>query len=490
MKKIVLFLVLLHNSILLSQTVLNSFPLNLSNPLENGQSLNIEDVKTNEIYVFASDNSNINILKYNKSLFLRGQFTDSIKSAKNGILLGSSLSEDGNPSLYWSSPDYKNLKIIKYYFDTKASKTLSFDFGSYNSYVISHFQKDNSFYVLAKEIKEPHLLLFIFNNGKCEIKMFDFSGILFQNKNDQRFSFSTILQYFPIEKMEHDNFNPLDKSVSKNKMYVLDNHILLTLDYNTKKTQVLDLNLETQEVTEKNYDQPISKKPSKTSNSFYNDNKLFQISTNNDEFLFDVKDLSTGKSVKTVSISKKDTINFKNSPLFIQNNGYKPQEINTTAKFLKQLSALNVGVTVFKNKENSFITFGGFLEYQISRAPSFNYSQNDAFFGFEDYNAYPAYTQSRMVYFDSMMNPDYEFINNQQTEPLAIDNIFYFLGKSKNIILENIIKLKDYSLLGYYDLGTKQYVIRKFTDGFTREDAGNPISNKAVFSKNFPVNKP
>ena len=28
-----------------------------------------------------------------------------------------------------------------------------------------------------------YLLLFIFNNGKCEIKMFDFSGILFQNKN-------------------------------------------------------------------------------------------------------------------------------------------------------------------------------------------------------------------------------------------------------------------------------------------------------------------
>lgn len=55
MKKLLLFLLLLSKSVLLSQTVLNSFPLNLDNPLEEGQILNIEDVKTHNIYVFAAD---------------------------------------------------------------------------------------------------------------------------------------------------------------------------------------------------------------------------------------------------------------------------------------------------------------------------------------------------------------------------------------------------------------------------------------------------
>lgn len=482
MKNLLLFFLIFSKSILFGQTILNSFPLNLNNPLENGQILNVEDVKTHDVYAFATDDKNITILKYNKSLFLTNQFTDSIRIAENRTLMGHSLSEDGNPTLYWGSDNLKNIKIIKYYLDTKNSKTLNFDFPQNDDYIISTFQKNNNFYVLAKEKREQHLLLYEFKNGNCEIKMFDFSGFNFQNEKGQNFTLSTLIRYYPIHKMESNDFNPLDKTTSINKMYVLEDRIILTFDYSAKKTQVFDLNMETLVVTEKNFNQPVSKKASQNSNSFYSENQLFQVKANKDEFLFDLKDFDSGKTLKSISFSKNDTIRFKNSPFFLQTSNNKPQELKTTAKFLSHLSDLSVGVSVLKNKKNNFITFGGFVEYV---AFSIDYGQNDFF---NDGNGQSQYTRTKTVSFDAVLNSDLEFVN-QQSEPLAIDNIFYFLSITKNVSLENILKLKDYSILGYYDLVSKQFIMRKFTDGFIREGNGNPIMNKAQFSKPFRFEK-
>ena len=148
MKKLFLIFCVFYNAVLLSQTVLNSFSLNLNRPLENGQILNIEDEKNNDIYVFASDDKYINILKYNKSLFLKNQFTDSIKLAKDRSLIGHSIGDDGNPILYWATNNLRNIRIVKYYLETKTTKALNFDLPPNNEYIITTFQKNNNFYIL------------------------------------------------------------------------------------------------------------------------------------------------------------------------------------------------------------------------------------------------------------------------------------------------------------------------------------------------------
>lgn len=469
-----------YNTVLLSQTVLNSFALNLNEPLENGQILNIVDVKTKDIYVFAADDKYINILKYNKSLFLKDQFTDSIKMTENRSLIGHSISDDGNPLLYWSTSNLRNLRIIKYFMETKTSRALNFDLPSNTEYIITTYQKNNLFYILTKEAKQPHLLLYEFNDGKCIIKMFDLSTIQFENEKGQNVAFNTIIRYYPIEKMDTDYFTPLDKTINKTKMYVSDNHILLVFDYALKKTQILDLNLITTDVTEKNFNQPISKNPSKSSNSFFYENKVLQIKSGKEELLFEIKDFDSGKTLKSVAVSKKDSIEFKNSPFFLQINAKKPQEIKTTEKFLKQLSVLNSGITAFKNKNNTLITFGGFAEYQVS---GFDYIQSNALADFfdNDFGGYSEYS-NKMVYFDAMLNADLEFVNQKQAEPLAIDNLYYYLNTNKNIILQNTLKLKDYYILSYYDTASRQFIMRKFTDGFINDNPGNPIMNKALLS--------
>lgn len=480
MKKLFLFSLLLCKSVLIGQTVLNSLPLNLDAAAENAQTLNAEDVKTHDIYVFATDNRNINILKYNKSLFLTNQFTDTIRNPENRSLTGYSISEDGNPLLYWTSQNTRNIKIIKYFLGLKTSRVLNFDFPEENEYIITTFQKNNIFYVLGKEKGQKHLLLYEFQNGKCEIKMFDFSAFNFQTEKGQNFTFNALIRNYPVQKMEASDFNPLEKASAINKMYILEDHIFLTFDYNTQKTQVFDLNLKTLEIKEKIFSQPATKKVSRSSNSFYSDGRLFQVKANSDEFLYTIKDFDSGQTLKSVSVSKNDTIRFKNSPLFLQTNNDKPIELKNTAKFLKQLSDLSTGVSVFKNKKNSYVTFGGFVEYIVS---NFQYGQGDFF---NDYNGGQSYyVQNKMVFFDSMFDSNLDFVSNKQSEPLAIDNAYYYLSTNRNAALQNILKLKDYYILSYYDTALKQFILRRFTDGFIREGDGNPVMNKAQFSKPF-----
>ncbi|MCI9844440.1 hypothetical protein [Flavobacterium pectinovorum] len=482
MKKLLLLLCVFYNTVMLSQTVLNSFSLNLNRPSENSQILNTEDVKTNDIYVFAADDKYVNILKYNKSLFLKNQFTDSIKMAENRSLIGHSISDDGNPLLYWATNNLRNIRIIKYYLETKTFRALNFDLPPTTEYIVTTYQKNNNFYMLCKERNKQHLLLYEFNNGKAEAKMFDLSAIPFQNDKGQNLAFNIVIQYYPIEKMDSDNFNTLDKTIKKTKMFVLDDHIILTFDYSLKKTQVVDLNTLTTEVLEMNFNQPVSKTPSKTSNSFLYENKLFQIKAGKEHLLFDIKAFDSGKTLKSLTVSKKDTLNFKNSPFLLQINDKKPQEIKTTDKFLKQLSILNAGVTVAKNNKNVLVSVGGFAEYQFS---GYDYIQSNLLADFfdNDFGGYSEY-QNKMAYFDTMLNSDLEFVNNQQSEPLAIDNVFYYISINKNITLQNILKLKDYYILSYYDVNTKQYIMRKFTDGFYYEEK-NPIINKASLSKPY-----
>lgn len=163
--------------------------------------------------------------------------------------------------------------------------------------------------------------------------------------------------------------------------------------------------------------------------------------------------------------------------MFVQANNQKPKELKTTAKFLQHLSDLSVAVTVFKNNKNYYATFGGYLEYIVTRY----YGVDDV--AFPGFGSQSQEIENKMVFFDSTFDSNFDFVNAKQQEPMAIDNIYYYLSTNKNAALQNIVKLKDFSILSYYDTSLKQFVIRKFTDGFIRLDDGNPIINKSVFSK-------
>lgn len=446
MRKIFLFLAVIYNSILLGQTVLTTFPLDIKRPQESDQILNFENKTTHEVIVFVASQENFTILKYNSALFLTDQFTG-IVEYKDRLLMGYSFSEDGNPTLYWYSEESKNIIIVKYYFETKTSKALKFEFAVSSESIVTSFQKDNTFNLLTQHKSAPALILYVFKNGMVEEKILDFSPFKFQDKKTQPKSLNQILADYPIEKMEPGEYNSLSKVISKTKLYLLSNRLILTFDHNLKKTQLFDIKLDSIEIKEKNFLQPVGQKSSKTSNSYYHENKLFQTNTNVDEFLIEVKELESQKTLKSITVAKNDTISFKNSPLLIQRDNVKPSELKSTAKFLQQLSSSDLGISVFKSKKNLFITIGG---QQLI---------DQSFDGF-----YPI-IGSRNIYFETIWDKKLEFTKEEQ-QPLATDKIYLFLDNHKEVSLQNIMKYKDFFILGYFDTKTKEYTMRKFTDGY------------------------
>ncbi|CAA9195046.1 hypothetical protein [Flavobacterium collinsii] len=481
MKKLLLFLLLTYQSALLSQTILASYPLDLKRYDQNNNILNVENKTTNDVFVFVTNTQNLTILRYNSALFLKDEFTLSRTNLENRSIIGYSFSEDGNPSLYWASEDSSDILVVKYYLETKTYKILKFQYPSSSEYIVAKFQSNNQFYLLSKDVSQNTLTAYVFKNGMVEERIFDFSTFTFQNRKTQPLSFSQIIRENPIIKIDPDDYTPLDKASKKSKIYIENNHFILAFDHNPKETQLFDLNLDNQDVIEKKITQSETKTPRKISNSFYYEKKLYQINANEDELLLDIKNYDSGELIKNIRITKEDTIRFKTSPLFVQQGGErKPRELKNTKRFLQHLSALEIGLSVYENGTSTSMTLGG-----TPRVGGAYYTvMNDTF----TWDYLPV-VNDETVFFETALDQKSEF-TSKDPAPMALDNLYYYLNTNKKATLGNVLKFSDYYILGYYDTASKQYTMRKFTDGFPDDQMQNPIIDKATFSKPFSFEKP
>lgn len=462
MKQIFLFWSLIWSSVLLSQTVLTSYKVDFKIKKEQPEIVNAQNKITKDVFVFIASDS-LTILKYNSALFLKDKFVTSRQFVENRSLLGYSFSEDGNPTLYWFSGEEKSIILTKYYIENKTSRALKFQIPLDEKSILTYYQKDNNFYLIMREKMKEALTAFIFKNGMAEERFLDFSSFQFRDRKTQQKTFNQILNENPIEKMDSGEYNPLYKVTAKSKLYTLPNRLILTLDQSFRKTQLFDINLDNLEIKEKTFVKPIGAKNPKTSNSFYHENKLYQLNVNSDELLFDIKDYESGESVKSFAVTKKDTIRFANSPLLMQIENRPPKQIKNTAKFLKELSSIDIGVSVFKNRHNLFLTLGG------SGSDSKNISVNgfnfDDFFGDFPSNNYYNIETNYSVFFESVWTKKLELTAGNR-EPFATDKIYNFLDSHKEAMIPNSIKLNNYTILSYYDVDAKEIVLRKFEDGF------------------------
>ena len=452
MKKLLLFFILIQCSSLLSQTVLATFPLELKKSKDYKQIMNAENINTHDVFAFASDKENITILKYNSALFLTNQYSLARPDISYKQIAGYSFNSEGNPTLYWSSLDLKKIMAVQYDMNTKTTALFNYDLQFFNQEIITQFQENNTFYILSQKQFEEKLVLYIFKDGKLEEKTLDFSSFKFQNSKHQPITFSQILEVCPIEKIETNQFNPLFKGAQKTKFYVLKNRLLLTFDHNDNETQAFDIDLATFEIQEKKFPKTATKNYVSLSNSYYHESKIYQLKVNAEELLFEIKDYKTTDSIKSILVSKTETVPFKTSPLWLQLEGERPKELKNTAKFLNQLVYLEVGLTVYKTPKSILITLGGAGNIQFTDTS-------------QDFSNVSFRNVPTTVYFESAFDKKLDHTKQNQ-EPLAIDFISGFMQEHPEATIPNIIRYKNYYIMGYYDTYAKQYTMRKFTDGF------------------------
>ena len=450
---------LLQSSFLFSQTVLAAFPLELKKSKEYKQIVNAENTATHDLFVFASDKENITILQYNSALFLSNQYTLPRPDVSYKYIMGYSFNSDGNPTLYWSNQNLNKILAVQYDLNTKTTTSIiNYDLQFFNQTLITQFQENNTFYILAKKEFEEKLILYVFKNGTKEEKTLDFTSFKFQNSKSKAIKFSQILEALPIEKIETSQFNPLFKGTQRTKLYVLKNRLLLTFDHNDNETQAFDIDLTTLEIQEKNFPKTSTKNYVSLSNSYYHENKMYQLKVNADELLFEIRDYKTTDTIKSFLVLKTDSIPFKSSPLRLQFEGQRPKEFKNTAKFLNQLVYLEVGLTVYKTPNSILITLGGTGTLQFTDV----INSGNQFNGELMFRDIPT-----TVYFESVFDKKLDHTKKTQ-EPLAFDFISGFEQEHPEVTLANIIRYKNYYILGYYDTYAKQYTMRKFIDGFER----------------------
>jgi hypothetical protein len=450
---------LLQSSFLFSQTFLTAFPLELKKSKEYKQIVNAENTATHDLFVFASDKENITILQYNSALFLSNQYTLPRPDVSYKYIMGYSFNSDGNPTLYWSNQNLNKILAVQYDLNTKTTTSIiNYDLQFFNQTLITQFQENNTFYILAKKEFEEKLILYVFKNGTKEEKTLDFTSFKFQNSKSKAIKFSQILEALPIEKIETSQFNPLFKGTQRTKLYVLKNRLLLTFDHNDNETQAFDIDLTTLEIQEKNFPKTSTKNYVSLSNSYYHENKMYQLKVNADELLFEIRDYKTTDTIKSFLVLKTDSIPFKSSPLRLQFEGQRPKEFKNTAKFLNQLVYLEVGLTVYKTPTSILITLGGTGTLQFTDV----INSGNQFNGELMFRDIPT-----TVYFESVFDKKLDHTKKIQ-EPLAFDFISGFEQEHPEVTLANIIRYKNYYILGYYDTYAKQYTMRKFIDGFER----------------------
>ncbi|AOW08880.1 hypothetical protein [Flavobacterium gilvum] len=462
MKKILLFFILIQCNSLLSQTVLATAPLEFKKSKDYRQVINAENTSTHEVFVFASDKETLTILKYNSALFLTNQFSLPRPDTNYKLLSGYSFNGNGNPTLYWSNADFTKILAVQYDLDTKTNiAQISYEQQFFNQTIITQFQANDTFYILTQKHFEEKLMLYVFKDGKKEEKTLDFGSFKFKNSKNQPVSFSKILEVLPIEKIETNQFNPLFKGSEKTKLYALKNRLLLTLDHDDNETQAFDIDLATFEIKEKHFHKSQTKNYVSLSNSYYHEGKIYQIKVNAEELLFEIKDYNTGDSIKSITTAKTSAIPYKTSPLWLQLEGQRPKEIKNTEKFLHQLVYLEVGLTVYKTPKAILITMGGTGNIQFTDVAN-TFSSNDPSVSDLMYHYIPT-----TAYFESLFDKKLEN-NRQDQEPLAVDFISRFTQENPDITLVNVMRYNNYYILGYYDNDNKEYVMRKFIDGFDR----------------------
>ncbi|MFA9191970.1 hypothetical protein AAGV28_11385 [Flavobacterium sp. FZUC8N2.13] len=500
MKKLFQFLFVFYSSILLSQTVLTSHPIDFKksnenkaklnieklrtldevllsatsdfkNSKENNQILNIENENTHEVFVFIKDSEKITILKYNRALFLNSEYVFPLQNLEDVQLTGCSFSKNGKLNLYLSPilPGNKAplafILTLKFDLENKTHTLYSTKLPP-TEVVVTTFQMNNSFHILAQHRIMQTLIVYSFEEPKVAKKVFDLSSFTFQDKNGKMQNFNSLTNAYPIEKMDVNDYNLLDKTAQKSKVYIQNNHIVLTLDYSPKNTQAFDLNLENGYLSEKNFPQSVLQDAKKKSNSFYHRGKLYQINVSESELSLDIKDFNSGETLKKTRVLNESDQEFKNIPLFIQKDSRKPKDIKKPKQFLQHLNDLDVGLTVYNTKRKTYISIGGIpMAENKENLFQANASYNSFLYDeFSDIDFAPIY-HFKYAYFESILDQNLELVAREET-PLAIDKLHYFVNTTKKTTLTSVLKYKDYYILGYYDKKSKQYIMRKFTDGF------------------------
>ncbi len=203
--------------------------------------------------------------------------------------------------------------------------------------------------------------------------------------------------------------------------------------------------------------------------SYIYEDKLFQLYMNNEQILFRIRDLESGKPLFTKSLLREDTIeDLASSPILVPGRGLLgvEKEYRSVRKFMKRFSKFDPFIQVRRSGSNYLLCIGGFEEVKLLRGIS---SAGPGFTTATPTGAWVA--DGATSAYATSYERSFSFYSAVDARTMTRSDVYYEkpLIAVYNDMLEKVKRPRDQALyrigeryyLGYYDKRHKEYRLER-----------------------------
>lgn len=365
MKKItILLFLLLNNHFFFAQEEVAQLPIEKGG-LFNSQKINFSTQIHNKQYLanLFVDNGEMNVRLLNSRFEVISPTL--VRRSDYGIT-NELIGHKQNDSIYsfiFSNEQHTRLVVSSFNFSTNTTERNKIDLNFKGERIVEAFTSfKNRFFVFSASVNGELILreLNSENNSLIEIARFPIDDQKFDNDR-VKFKYHFLYSKAVYASLKDDTPASLEKAFHTYKVYGQGNKLILTAESRNIGTAMylIDINKNTIDYKLVKYPQNETNSLEKF-NSFVSNNVLFQIGCSSKSFVMTMKD-NEGSILKRYSFNSDESINFKNTP-FIQEKDLffsVKNDIENSKRFLRKVSAENVGISV-QNKNDSYeLLIGG-----------------------------------------------------------------------------------------------------------------------------------
>ncbi|WP_418500286.1 hypothetical protein [Flagellimonas sp.] len=482
MKRPILLFILLLSQIIISQEKF----LEINNNFKEGTrkvhtAFPVVDEATGNFAIFLDDDNNIYGFLYSAALDLIGEFASEGLPKKYEQIIGYSVNGK-EIRLFLKDRKDKTFGSILFNFENKSTEETLYDFKLKNEVYVGGYSDASKFHLVTINKESSILNFYVFEEGSEYTKQsLDLSKESFYDNQGAVQHLYTIMSTggsetrfgnfnsFKIDKIDSHSPNSIETTSEILKMYPEKHGFKLTIDTQTL-TYIIDVSTEELNYTLSTIEKPSISAPMVNSNSFILDDKIYLISSSDEEMVFSIKSLETGKELKNLQVKKDEEIIFKNTPIIQEGGTYKDyREMEKSSKFLRRLSKEDIGVAVVKSNNDYVITMGSKKEMVRGGAPmmmpgfgmpmgaigGFTVTFNPTFY------AYGSYNSTKATRIECLFDQDF----NHKSGDIP-KNVFDIITESADTFpkkdAETVFKLNDSYIWGVYNKKLNQYTLFKF----------------------------
>lgn len=464
-------------SFLFGQKEVFSFNVDQKSKLIKKQTYALTENINNDLAIFIQEMKTLRMSLFDKNFNLKSEFEFNIKKNKHFKEFLGYKSKGEIYSLVFSNSLVSRFNLLNINFRTKTVSFKVVDAGFFDEMYLSTISHNNELYVLSSTKDNDIVIRTLNENYEFEVLKLHSLDLHKKQKLQKGFSQNSIL--FPTSKSSNvtkiDNRVPgsIELTSQNNKIYKQDNKLYLTFDGKTDSTLMFIISLTDFSIDRKEFVYPKGKIDDfKKQNSYFLDDKLFQIASSKKEITLVAKTLDDG-IINSYYFNKEKSIDIKNSNIIQEGKTALPfvttREFTETSKFLRKISSGSIGVSGYKKDAFYHFIIGGTKE--VSNGPPITFSgPSSANLGNSNivittynptFTGYSTSTSTKSTYFNTTFDFSFKHVKDK-TQGNVFQKIKAYSKSLKHISAENVFFYKDQLFFGYYDMDIGKYNLINF----------------------------